>query len=78
MPVPNTLAYLVSLSATKGKSFITLTPGVEVIKLFSSSLMKRPNKLEYLYPTITFQSILKFAGNTKSLAKKEASKRCSS
>jgi hypothetical protein len=31
----------------------------------------RPNKLECLYLAITFQSSLTFAGNTKSLAKKE-------
>jgi hypothetical protein len=30
----NTLAYLASLSVTKEKSFITLTPGKNVIKLF--------------------------------------------
>jgi hypothetical protein len=31
----NTLAYLASSSATKEKSFLTLTPGVNVIKLSS-------------------------------------------
>jgi hypothetical protein len=30
LPVTNTLAYLVSSSATKEKSFITLTPGGRV------------------------------------------------
>jgi hypothetical protein len=36
------------VSVTKKKSFIRLTPGVMVIKLFSPSLIKRPNKLERL------------------------------
>ncbi len=40
-------------------------------------LMTRPNKLECLYLAITFQSSLTFAGNTRSLPKKEASERCS-
>ncbi len=35
----------------------------------------RPNKLECSYLTITFQSSLTFAGNTRSLSKKEASER---
>jgi hypothetical protein len=52
-------------------------PGVNVIKLFPLLLMTRPNKLECLYLSITFQSSLKFAGNTRSLPKKEASERCS-
>ena len=45
--------------------------------LSSSSLTMRPNKLECLYLTITFQSSLTFSGNTRSLPKKEASERCS-
>jgi hypothetical protein len=49
-------------------------PGVYVIKLFSF-LMVRPNKLECLYLANTFQSSLTFAGNTRSLPKKEASER---
>jgi hypothetical protein len=44
-----------------------MTPGINVIKLFSSLLMTRPNKLEYLYLAITFQSGLTFAGNTSGL-----------
>ncbi len=52
-----------------------MTPGVNVIKLFSSLLMKRPNKLECLYLVITFQSSLTFAGSSRSLPKKEASER---
>jgi hypothetical protein len=35
LPGTNTLAYLASSSAMKEKSFITLTPVVNVIKLFS-------------------------------------------
>jgi hypothetical protein len=47
-------------------------------KTFFSSLQKtRPNKLECLYLAITFQSSLTFAGNTRSLPKKEASERSS-
>jgi hypothetical protein len=34
LPRTNTLAYLTSLSSTKKKVFVTLTPGVNVIKLF--------------------------------------------
>ncbi len=37
----------------------------------------RPNKRECLYLSITFQYSLTFAGNTRSLPKKEASERCS-
>jgi hypothetical protein len=32
LPGTNTLAYLASLSAMKKKSFITLTPGLHLIK----------------------------------------------
>ncbi len=53
------------------------TPGVNVIKLFSSLLTTRPNKLECLYLAITFLSSLTFAGNIGSLVKKEASERSS-
>ncbi len=59
------------------KSFKRLTLGVNVINFFPSLLMTRPNKLECLYLAITYQSNLTFAGNTKSLPKKEASERCS-
>ena len=37
--------------------------------------MTRPNKLQCLYMAITFQSSVTFAGNTKSLPKKEAFER---
>jgi hypothetical protein len=52
-------------------------PGVNFIKLFSSLLMMRPNKLECLYLAISYQSILTFVGNTRSSPKKEASERSS-
>ncbi len=53
------------------------TAGVNIIKRFSSSLTKRPNKLECLYLGTTFQSTPTFAGNTRSLPKKEVSERSS-
>ncbi len=55
--------------------FIVQGTGVNVIKLFPSLLMMRPNKIECLYQAITFQSSLAFVGNTRSLPKKEASER---
>ncbi len=58
-------------------STLDQAPGVNAIKLFSSLLMKRQNKLECLYLAITSQSSLTFAGNTRSLPKKEASERSS-
>jgi hypothetical protein len=65
-------------ASDKEKSLIRLRPGVNVIKLFPSLLMMRPNKLECLYLAITFfLSSLTFAGNTRSLPKTEASERCS-
>jgi hypothetical protein len=70
------LAYFTVESVNKGKKvFPTLTTGVNVIKLFSSLLMMRPNKLECLHLAKTFQSSLTFAGNTRSLPEKEASER---
>ncbi len=39
--------------------------------------MMRPNKRECLYLEVTFQSSLTFAGNTRSLSKKEASEKSS-
>ncbi len=59
----------------KENCFITLTPVVNVIKVFSFVTDDEPNKLERLYLSITFQSSLTFAGNTSSLPKKEASER---
>jgi hypothetical protein len=70
-PVTSTLAYFASLPVRKKNDFINLTPGVNVIKRFPSLLMTRPNKLECFYLAITFQCSLTFAGNTRSLPKKE-------
>jgi hypothetical protein len=70
----NILAYLASSSAMKTeKGFETLSPGVNVIKLFSSLLTTRPNKLECLHLAKTFNSGLTFTGGTGSLPQKEAS-----
>ncbi len=45
---------------------------LEMLENFFSSLQKtRPNKLEYLYMAITSQSNLTFAGNIRSLPKRE-------
>jgi hypothetical protein len=44
---------------------------------FSLLSMMRPNKLECLYLANTFQFSLTFAGNTRSLPKKEAFERSS-
>ncbi len=52
-----------------------MTPGVNVIMLFSLLLMMRPNKLECLCLANSVHSSLKFAGSTRSLPKKEASER---
>ena len=46
-----------------------------LLNFFPSLLTTRPNKLECLYLAITFKSSLTFAGNTRSLPKKEASER---
>jgi hypothetical protein len=46
MPGANALAYLLSASVTKKKSFVILMQGVNVTKPFSLSPMKKTNKLE--------------------------------
>ncbi len=46
LPRTNTLAYLVSLFPMKEKSFVTLTLGANVSRLFYSSVEMRLNKLE--------------------------------
>jgi len=48
LPGTNTLAYSASSSAMKEKSFITLTPGINILKLSSLTMMQRQNKLERL------------------------------
>ncbi len=62
-----------SASDEENRRMITLQSGVNVTKKFPSLLMMRPNKLECLYLAINFQSSLTFAGNTRSLPKKEPS-----
>jgi hypothetical protein len=62
--VTNSLVYLAFSSVTEKKKRLT-----------TLLLMPRPNKLECLYLSITFQSSLTFAGNIRSLPKKEASER---
>jgi hypothetical protein len=76
-PVMTALPFKVCDESNLGSSyFCTLDdPGVNVKKLVSSLLTTRPNKLECLYLAITFQSSVTFAGNTRSLPKKEASER---
>ncbi len=61
----------------KDKKFYNIDMRCQCYKTFSSLLMMKPNKLECLYLAIIFQSSLTFAGNTRSLPKKEASERCS-
>ncbi len=52
---------------------------VSVLEIFFSSLqMTRSNKLDFLNLAIIFQSSLTFAGNIRSLPKKEAPERSSS
>jgi len=54
----NPLAYWASSSVTKEKSFITMTPGVDVTKSFFPSHTKRPNKLECSSPASLFSQVL--------------------
>jgi hypothetical protein len=56
------------------KCFIILRPDVNVTNFF---FVEDNNKLECLYLAITFQCSQAFAGNTRSLPKKEASERSS-
>ncbi len=58
--------------SSEEKMFFFMTPGVNVLNFFPSLLMMRPTKLKCLYLAISFQSSLTFAGNTRSLPKKEA------
>ncbi len=60
-----------------GKKFYNIGPRCQCCKKISLLQPMRPNKLECLYPAITFQSSLTFAGNNRSLPKKEASERTS-
>jgi hypothetical protein len=51
LPGANSLAYLASSSAVKKKSFITMAPGVYVVKLFS---FQSQNKARAFLPKILF------------------------
>jgi hypothetical protein len=63
----NPLDYRASSSVMKEKSFITWTPGGNRIKLFSPSLMKRPNKPIALFHGKPFWPSQIFAGKARSL-----------
>jgi hypothetical protein len=59
-------------------TLISATVLVSMLDNFFPSLLKmRQNKLECLYLAITFHTSLSFAGNTRSLPKKEAFERFS-
>ncbi len=64
-PRTNALAYWALSSAMKEKSFITFTPVVEVIILFSSLQMTRPNKLECLSLETFSSQVLEFEGKAR-------------
>ncbi len=51
--------------SNEGKSFITFTPGVSVIKPFSLLLMMRPNKLEGLFLETFSSQVLEFEGKAR-------------
>jgi hypothetical protein len=53
------------LSVAKKTSFVTLIPGVNVIKLFSSSLIMRPNKLEGLSFKTLSSRVFEFVGKAR-------------
>ncbi len=54
-----------------------LTPGVNVIKLFSFVADNEAKLARVFVPAITLMSSLTFDGNTRSLPKKDASESCS-
>jgi hypothetical protein len=56
---------LFGLFVIEEKSFVRLTPGVNVIKLFTSSLMMRPNKLEHLSVETLSSQALEFEGKAR-------------
>ena len=64
-PRANPLAYWASSSVTKEKGFITLTPGVNNLKLFNSSLTTRPNKLNGLPLETLSSQVLEFEGKAR-------------
>jgi hypothetical protein len=61
----NPLAYWASSSVTKEKGFITLTPGVNNLKLFNSSLTTRPNKLNGLPLETLSSQVSEFEGKAR-------------
>ncbi len=62
----NTLAYLASLSVTR-KMFLTLTPGHNVIKLFTSVVYECLKKARMFVPDKPIQLSLMFVGKANSL-----------
>jgi hypothetical protein len=65
LPGTNTLAYYENLLITDRKSFITLDPGVNFIKLFPSSLTMRPNKLEHVSLETLSSQVIEFEGKAR-------------
>ncbi len=59
------LAYLTVAFVREKKSFIIFTPGINVMKLFSLSLMLWASKLERLSIIKPFQPILIFVGKAR-------------
>jgi len=57
------------------KKNMRLTPAVIIMKLFSSSLMTRSNKLQHFVPGKSFQSSLMFVGKARSLPQSGAPER---
>jgi hypothetical protein len=61
MPGTHTLAYYENSLITEVKRFITLAPGANIIKLFTSVIKNAPNKLECL----PFQSSVMYTIRTE-------------
>jgi hypothetical protein len=68
---------LLTVSKTAVESFRVEDPGVNIIKLFSFIADDKAEEARAFAPGNKFQSSLTFAGNTRSLPKKEASGWCS-
>ena len=56
---------LLGLFVSDEKSFIKLTPGVNVIKLFSFVTDDKPNKLEVSSMETLFSQVLEFDGKAR-------------
>ncbi len=65
LPGIDGISHLVSLLMTMKGSCIRLIPGVNVIKLFPSSLTRRPNKLEDLSLETLSRQVLEFEGEAR-------------